>query len=88
MVGQPVALLREHVDVAKLEVGVLVIVGVCLVKQLQALEIRYARCVSQQLNLTSGSKGWDTEGPQVANGVGACLVLVPCQQRGSITILN
>lgn len=88
MVGQALALLREHVDVAKVEVGVVVIVGVCVVKQLQALEIRYASCVSQQLGQDWGSKGWVTEGPQVANGLGACLVLVSCQQRDPIRILD
>lgn len=61
------------------EVGVVVVVGTCVVKQLQALEIRYVQCVSESLALDWGSEGCDTEGPQVANGVGAGLVLVACQ---------
>lgn len=85
--GQALALLREQVEVTKEEVQEAEVVvaaavvwvgqlGAWVFRQLQALEILCRRgSVEASTVGTTGEEMCGTEGPQVANGVGACLVL-------------
>lgn len=89
-VGQAEALLRAHVDAVEVGVvrvvegvvvveggvgGVAVERGVVVVRQLQALEIFYRLTVSAYESRRRGESS-PTTSPQVAMGLGACLVLV------------